>query len=61
MTQNDRGAGVLVARDELIVELEDELFLIERARSIRMHDEVRDGLIGEEIGRAFDLKETLDA
>ena len=49
MAQSDRGAGVSIAEDELIVELEDELRRIKGFRTAHMHSEMGQSLVSEKI------------
>jgi hypothetical protein len=61
MTQSNRRTSVSIREDELIVELQDELLRVEWARVVRVHRQVRDRLVGEEIRLILQLEESADA
>ena len=49
MSHRNRWTRVPVAINRLIVHLQNELGWIERLRAVRVHAQMRDGLIGKEI------------
>ena len=61
MTQGHAIAGVAIAVNRLIVELQNEICRIERCCAVRIHDQMRDRLIREKIGSAIQLQETFSA
>ena len=61
MAQSEPGAGVVIAKKKLIVELKHVFRRIESTRSVLMHGEMRHGLVGEEgrrPGQSFETGNT---